>query len=284
MFKKNINFNKLKTNYLKMKLFTFSLFAAISFSNCHAQTSGGGVTDIDGNQYATVFIGSQEWMAENLRTSHYSNGNSISNVTDQSSWINLTSGSWCHYNNDSQYENPYGKLYNWYVANDSRNVCPNGWHVPSIVEWDTLVSFLGGEGVAGTKMKSTGTQYWPNPNNGTNESGFNGLPGGNRSGNFLALGAWGYWWSSTEDTYNSAWLYSLYYSFATAIKHNPAKVFGYSIRCINNNTLGTIELKTDEKVLIKIIDLTGREIPFKKNTMMIYIYEDGSSDRVIELD
>jgi uncharacterized protein (TIGR02145 family) len=263
-----------------MRLFTLILFAVISVSNYHSQTPGGGVTDIDGNQYATVIIGTQEWMAENLRTTRYSNGNSISNVTDQTTWLNLTSGSWCHYNNDSQYENPYGKLYNYYVANDTRNVCPNGWHVPSITEWDTLVSFLGGESVAGTKMKSVGTQYWQSPNSGTNESGFNGLPGGNRSGNFLSLGVWGYWWSSTEFNSGGAWLYSLNYLYTQAVKNNPAKVFGYSIRCINNITLGTIELKPDEKVLIKIIDLMGRQTEFKPNTPLIYLYNDGSVEKV----
>lgn len=137
-------------------------------------------------------------MAESLKTSKYSNGNTIFNESDQTNWLNLTSGAWVYYNNDSQYEIPYGKLYNWHAVNDVRNICPNGWHVPSDMEWMTLVNYLGGENIAGTKMKSVVPLFWQSQNSGTNESGFSGLPGGNRGGSFLSEGLWGYWWSSTE--------------------------------------------------------------------------------------
>jgi len=137
------------------------------------------VTDIDGNEYATIQIGTQVWMAENLRTTKYCNGDPIPNVTDSLQWVNLATGAWAHNNNYSQYENLYGKLYNWYAVDDSRNICPCNWHVPTDAEWTTLIDYLGGEGVAGGKMKSTGTQYWLSPNtDATNESGFSGLPGG----------------------------------------------------------------------------------------------------------
>ena len=104
-----------------------------------AQTPGVGVTDFDGNNYTTVIIGNQEWIGENLRASHYSNGEIISNITNINQWSNLTTGAWAHYNNDIQFENPYGKLYNWYAVVDTRNICPSGWHVPSDNDWNELI-------------------------------------------------------------------------------------------------------------------------------------------------
>ena len=99
--------------------------------NLLAQTPGSGITDVEGNQYATVIIGSQEWMAENLKTTKYANDEIIPNVTDDAQWSNLSTIAWAYFDNNSLYDNPYGKLYNWYVAADPRNVCPTGWHVPS---------------------------------------------------------------------------------------------------------------------------------------------------------
>ena len=162
---------------------------------------GAGVT-FNGHTYSSIELGNgQEWLAENLKTTTYANGDLIPNVTDNAQWENLTKGAWAHYNNDSQFENPYGKLYNWYTITDPRNVCPTGWHVPSDSEWTILSDYLGGESLAGGKMKSTGTQFWQNPNtNATNESGFSGLPGGYRttSNGFDYLGNHGFWWSSTS--------------------------------------------------------------------------------------
>lgn len=195
------------------------------------------VTDIDGNEYATIQIGTQVWMAENLRTSKYCNGDPIPNVTDYTQWANLTTGAWSHYNNDSQYENPYGKLYNWYAVADSRNICPCDWHVPTDAEYTLLTDYLGGQALAGGKMKSTGTQYWSSPNTGaTNESGFSGLPGGYRNigGTFYYFGNLGSWWSSTEGGTNSAWDRYLYFSNGNVYRNNASKGDGFSVRCLRD--------------------------------------------------
>ena len=198
---------------------------------------GAGVT-FDGYTYPSIVLGNgQEWMSENLRTTTYANGNPIPNVTDNTQWENLTTGAWSHYNNDSQYENPYGKLYNWYTVDDPRNVCPTGWHVPTDAEWTILSDYLGGENVAGGKMKSTGTQYWLSPNtDATNESGFSGLPGGYRSfnGTFGTIGYFGYWWSSTAYDTNSAWSYLLDYGNGGVDGANHLKENGFSVRCLRD--------------------------------------------------
>lgn len=137
------------------------------------------VTDYDGNVYQTVLIGDQCWMMENLKVTHYRNGDPIPHVTDGVTWGNLTSGAYCNYNNDEGNVATYGRLYNWYAVDDSRNIAPAGWHVPSDAEWQTLVDYLGGDAVAGGKMKEAGTTHWASPNTGaTNESGFTALPGG----------------------------------------------------------------------------------------------------------
>ena len=198
---------------------------------------GAGVT-FDGYTYPSIVLGNgQEWMAENLRTTTYANGDPIPNITDDTQWENLTTGAWSHYNNDSQYENPYGKLYNWYTVADPRNVCPTGWHVPTDAEWTTLTDYLGGESVAGGKMKSTGTQYWESPNtDATNESGFSGLPGGlrNLSGTFYGIGGNGYWWSSTENGTDNAWDYNLTYYSGSVYRNGNYKENGFSVRCLRD--------------------------------------------------
>jgi uncharacterized protein (TIGR02145 family) len=205
--------------------------------------TGAGVT-FGGYTYSSIVLGNgQEWMSENLRTNSYANGDPIPNVTDSIQWGNLTTGAWVHYNNNSQYENPYGKLYNWYAVNDSRNVCPTGWHVPSDVDWVILSFYLGGESVAGGKMKSIGTQYWVNPNtDATNESGFSGLPGGSRNSNgsffniFNVIGEYGLWWSSIEDYPLNAFTRHLDYDDGNLYRffNGLNKKFGLSVRCLKN--------------------------------------------------
>jgi len=143
-------------------------------------SSTGTMTDIDGNVYETVTIGTQVWMAENLKVTHYRNGNTILHIIDWFSWFTLT-GAYCEYDNDVNNVAVYGRLYNWYAVNDSRYIAPVGWHVPSDAEWLTLVDYLGGDTVADGKMKEIGTTHWVSPNTGaTNESGFSALPGGYR--------------------------------------------------------------------------------------------------------
>ncbi|MFN5371964.1 MAG: FISUMP domain-containing protein [Bacteroidia bacterium] len=204
----------------------------------------GSMTDQQGNVYKTIVIGTQEWMAENLKTTIYRNGNSIANVTDNAQWGGLTTGAWCYYNNDNQYDCPYGKLYNWYAVADPRNVCPTGWHVPIDAEWSVLINYLdpnadGGNNypnVAGGKLKSTGLQYWLSPNqDASNESGFSGLPAGNRGGGpFGNVGDVGFWWSSTESDTGDAWDRALGYSDGGAGRSNVVKEAGFSVRCLRD--------------------------------------------------
>jgi uncharacterized protein (TIGR02145 family) len=206
---------------------------------------GTGVT-FDGHSYSSIILGNgQEWMTENLRTTTYANGDPIPNVIAPNQWSNLTTGAWAHYNNDNQYENPYGKLYNWYAVSDSRNVCPTGWHVPSDPEWGAFLDYLdpnsnGGNNTstAGGKMKIAGTQYWQSPNtDATNSSGFSGHPGGNLdAGSFFDIGNIGSWWSSTNDqlNMNSAWSVELRYDNGSNYKGNVPKSYGYSVRCLRD--------------------------------------------------
>ena len=199
----------------------------------------GTMTDQEGNVYKTIVIGTQEWMAENLKTSSYRNGELIASVTDNNQWYSLTTGAWCFYNNDSQYECPYGKLYNWYAVSDLRNVCPLGWHVPNDAEWRILINYLDPnsfEGdsinIAGGKMKSKGIQYWIAPNIGaTNESGFSGLPGGVTSGNMGYMGAW---WSSTAYNSNYSWIWMLSNHLDTSYHNWVWMPAGWAIRCIKD--------------------------------------------------
>lgn len=198
---------------------------------------GSGVTFNDYTYPSIVLGNGQEWMSENLRTALYANGDSIPNVTDNLQWQNLTSGSWSHYNNDSLYENLYGKIYNWYSVIDPRNVCPTGWHVPTDAEWTVLTDYLGGISVAGGKMKATGTQYWQPPNvNATNESGFLGQPAGSRLdvGTFYLLLSHGGFWSNTENDASSALVRILYYNYGDILVDINAKKNGLSIRCLKN--------------------------------------------------
>jgi len=197
----------------------------------------GSVTDQDGNNYATIEIGTQEWMAENLRTTKYANGDPIPNVTDSAQWSNLTTGAWAHYENDSQFEVPYGKLYNWYTVADPRNVCPTGWHVPTDAEWTVLTDYLGGEAVAGGKMKSTGTEHWQSPNvNATNESGFTGVPCGSRfyNGIFGYVNNVGTFWSSSQDTSIHAINRLLYFNNELVDKYYGVNTVGLAVRCVRN--------------------------------------------------
>lgn len=160
--------------------------------------SGNGPT-LDGHTYQTVVIGSQEWFAENLRTTVYANGDPIPNLIDCNEISSNTSGAWMHYMHNVQLDNPFGKLYNYLAVSDVRTVCPTGWHIPSDNEWYTLIDFLGGASVAGGKMKSIGTEFWDSPNqDATNESGFSALPGGmyDETVGFYDLGWFGNYLSS----------------------------------------------------------------------------------------
>ncbi len=197
----------------------------------------GSMIDQEGNVYKTIVIGTQEWMAENLNTSIYRNGNTIANITDNAEWAGLSTGAWCNYNNENQYECPYGKIYNGYALGDSRNICPSGWHIPSDTEWVTLTDYLGGVDFAGLKMKTIGTQYWNIPNmNSTNESGFSGLPSGSRDsdGEFIFFGSFGTMWSSLEFSSIYFWFRQLKYNTGNISRGFALKTYGFSVRCIKD--------------------------------------------------
>lgn len=198
------------------------------------QGQPGTVTDIEGNIYNTVIIGSQEWMAENLRTGKYNNGNVIPKITDNNTWVNLSGSGYCWYNNDSTtYALTYGALYNWYTI-ETGNLCPTGWHVPSDAEWSTMVDFAGGASIAGGKLKAT--SGWSNNGNGTDDYGYTAMPGGYRNydGTFGYITNFGMWWSATENNNNNAWLRSMYYNNNSVGRNQNAKRYGFSVRCIKN--------------------------------------------------
>jgi uncharacterized protein (TIGR02145 family) len=197
----------------------------------------GTMTDQQGNIYRTVQIGMQTWMVENLRTTVYRNNAPINPVADNTMWANNTTGAYCSFNNSTNNDCPYGKLYNWYAVNNTNQLCPTGWHVPTDAEWTVLTTFLGSESVAGGKMKSTGTLYWNTPNTGaTNSFGLSGLPGGLRyfDGSFYDVGNSGYWWSSTESTTYDAWFRFLCFYYGDVLRDSNGKSYGFSVRCLRD--------------------------------------------------
>ncbi|MEI6089178.1 MAG: fibrobacter succinogenes major paralogous domain-containing protein [bacterium] len=187
--------------------------------------------------YESVTIGTQVWMAKNLDVDHYSNGDPIPEVKDSAQWAKLTTGAWCYNNNDPALGAVYGKLYNWYAVNDSRGLAPDGWHLPSDEEWTTLSTYLGGDSIAGGKLKEAGTTHWQSPNTGaTNETGFSALPGRyrNNGGTFSVIGYYGYWWSSTELDTTNAWNKTLNYYNSRLGRYNSNKEDGFSVRCVKD--------------------------------------------------
>jgi uncharacterized protein (TIGR02145 family) len=198
------------------------------------------VTDVDGNSYNTVLIGTQCWTQSNLKVSKYRNGDNIPTGLSNTAWRNTTAGAYAIYNNDPVNDGMYGKLYNHYAVMDTRGLCPTGWHVPTDGEWTTLESFLGGSSVAGGALKSTTTQPtpggWNSPNNrATNSSGFSAGPGGHRGfgGDFFDLGNFGYWWSSSLSGTN-AWPRLLNYMDGSIYRNFNYRSAGFSVRCLRD--------------------------------------------------
>lgn len=218
----------------------FALLLVLGILDVPAQTTAK-VTDIDGNVYKTVKIGMQVWMAENLRVVHFRNGDPIPTTTPDT--LNYTRESapvyqWA-YGGDENNVVVYGRLYTWYAAVDKRNVCPVGWHVPSIAEFKLLDDSLGGKKKAIGKLKEVGTKHWKTPNaDATNESGFNGLPGGWRSakGHFGALGLYGHWWAS--DRASAEYVFRMFLSYDEACYKNHLGATdpqtGWAIRCVKD--------------------------------------------------
>ena len=213
--------------------------------NFNKDLTYGSMTDQEGNVYKTIKIGLQTWMAENLRTTKYRNGERIANITDDGTWDTTYSGAYCWYNNDSiSNRDIYGALYNFYAVNDSRNIAPIGWHIPTDTEWTTLTDYLAGSeygALPGYKMREDGSSHWYTiigTGPGTyNESGFTGLPGGNRNVSFSPLGLRANFWSSTffqQYGEYDAWYWMLYYDNARCGRDSQRLVIGASVRCIMN--------------------------------------------------
>jgi uncharacterized protein (TIGR02145 family) len=210
------------------------------------KTFSGTVTDIEGNVYNTIIIGTQEWMVENLKTTKYNDGESIPNAPDISLWSNRGTPAFCWYNNNISNKNIYGALYNWHAIGTGK-LSPAGWHIPSQEEWNTLITFLGTSALAANKLKESGTAHWNTTNiDATNLSGFTALPAGDRTdiaylGFFSFLGEDASWWSSTE-YYSTAYLCHLnngtlyngtfYYNVSISTDRSEQKDYGYSIRCV----------------------------------------------------
>jgi len=209
----------------------------------------GTVTDIDGNIYLTIKIGEQWWMMENLKVTHYRNGDPILYEPDDYSWTAITIGAYCEYNNDVAYGDAYGRLYNWYAVGDSRNIAPEGWHVPTDDEWKQLEMYLGmsqatADGTLwrgvneGGKLKETGTMHWLDPNYAaTNVYGFTALPGGSRhymTGYFSFLGAGSPFWLATEYDGGSAWMRNLANNHGDIYRNYTSKSQGFAVRCVKD--------------------------------------------------
>jgi uncharacterized protein (TIGR02145 family) len=199
--------------------------------------------NFNSKMYGSVKIGNQVWMTENLNVSKFRNGDVIPEAKTYEEWRNAGHRglpAWCYYENKTENGEKYGKLYNWFAVNDPRGLAPDGWHVPSDNEWSILIDFLGGNDIAGKKMKST--SGWNKislfkSGNGSNESGFTGLPGGYRDndGSYYDIGTIGYWWSSSESYSDyDAWNCNLYYNYGIASRDGYFKENGLTIRCLRD--------------------------------------------------
>ncbi len=237
--------------------------------------SGIVAVDIDGNTYNTIIACNQTWTSKNLNVSRYRNGDPIPQVTDSSVWSTLTTGAWCWYYNDSATYGAYGKLYNHYVLTDPRGFAPAGWHIPSDNEWTMLSDCLGGEAVAGGKMKETGTNHWQSPNTGAaNGSGFTGLAAGYQgywSQGFGNIGAGAYFWSSTRYDFNdadTAWMRGLSY-YDTKLRRDawPYK-FGFSVRCVKDYVLPVITT-TEVSAITEAGAVSGGNIMFAGSSAVL---------------
>jgi uncharacterized protein (TIGR02145 family) len=201
-----------------------------------------------------VTIGTQTWTGCNLNVTTYRNGDPIPQVTDQTDWSNLTTGAWCHINNNPANDAIYGKLYNWYAVNDTAHggLAPLGYHVPSYPEWDILIDSLGGDTVAGGKLKEVGLCHWLSPNtDATDQVLFTALPGGFRGGNgsFGPAGYQGQWWTSTEYDTTKAWMKYLLYNYEGVGNGQPFKNGGMSVRLIQDEILSCLNIEVYPPIL-----------------------------------
>ncbi len=187
----------------------------------------------------TIKIGEQEWMVENLNVNTFRNGDPIMQAQSSAEWEIATTehkAAWCYYGKDSINQDKFGKLYNWYAVNDPRGIAPQGWHVPSDGEWQILVDFLGGDSIAGGKMKESDTTNWKSPNSETtNKSGFSALPGGYRyHDGIYYVGYNAFFFSSTEHSTTTAWTRVFNHENLEVYHYFGNKWDGYSVRCVKD--------------------------------------------------
>ncbi len=218
-------------------------FAPISMHSCGADSVHndtlpyGLMADQQGNYYKTIIINNTIWMAENLRTSAFRNGSAIANVQSADQWSSTIDPAWVHYNNDSTFDCPYGKLYNWYAVNNPAGLCPAGWHVPTTSEYDALFLALGGPVSAGDRMKTAGFVYWlPSNANANNSFGFSAIGAGRRFfyGDFEGLKYEGVFWHADSFDLNSAWVHGLSADMSTANLSIYPKRTGFPVRCVKD--------------------------------------------------
>lgn len=215
----------IRKHVLPVVLLMFSVF-----------TDGQVIKDSDGNFYTSVEIGNQVWLGENLKTTKFNDGKPIPLLDDATKWRESRTPAFCWLNNDVINRDEYGGLYNWYAV-ATKKLCPSGWHVPTDAEWNMLMTFLGNEETAGTRLKEKGDKHWKNALiNGTNEYDFTALPGGLRlaSGDFPTFaGSYAVWWTSTgSNTY--AWNRGLFFSTGKIYKGYESMRSGFSVRCVKD--------------------------------------------------
>ena len=219
-------------------IFVIILFAVSCKKDSNTNPPAGGtVTDVCGNIYHSVSIGTQVWTVEDLKTIKFCNGDTIPNVIQSSDWSVLTTSAYCNYDNLISNGNTYGHLYNFLAVSDSRKICPTGWHVATDADWTTLTTLLGGTTVAGGKLKETGTSHWLAPNTGaTDPYGFNALPNGERrsTASFSYLGEYANWWTSTEYDATQAWVRYISNTGIDITRQLYNKGYGYAVRCVKD--------------------------------------------------
>lgn len=223
---------------MKILKFNLSLFLiCLFFATCKKDAAMPTVTDIDGNVYHTVKIGTQTWMVENLKTTHYRNGDGIDNLIDNMAWASTTKGAYADNPMVPNYAKTYGHLYNWFAVKDPRNIAPIGWHVASDTEWIALTDFLGGENVASNKLREAGISHWASPNAGaTNSTRFTALPGGYRAddGTYEMDGTFGSYWTTDEFSSTIGLERDFLVSDPTVTESPYHKIGGNSVRCIKD--------------------------------------------------
>lgn len=247
----------MKNNLFYKNIVVLIVFTISAFIQCSTENQsdfkdlficGETLSDINGNTYNTVLIGNQCWMAENLRTSTYSDGSELPNYPVQADWRTTDFGGWVNYANNSNYDELYGKIYNWFAVTDSRGICPTGWIVPSDEDWKILekhigmaesdadiIGWRGSDQNVGGKLRAPGTEYWESPNeSASNDSGFSGLPSGLRypDGRFVSLGRSAFFWTSSWYSISEAYGRAIVFSRGGVSRGIYRKDFGFSIRCI----------------------------------------------------